>query len=56
MEDGSCMSGFEAYALPMATGELWILGNIFLRRYCSQQHGVAGARRLRHISHRITEP
>uniref|UniRef100_A0A803YIA0 Peptidase A1 domain-containing protein n=1 Tax=Meleagris gallopavo TaxID=9103 RepID=A0A803YIA0_MELGA len=33
--NGSCMSGFEAYALPMATDELWILGNIFLRCYYS---------------------
>ncbi|XP_015718538.1 pepsin A-like [Coturnix japonica] len=35
MEDGSCMSGFEAYALPTAADELWILGHIFLRRYYS---------------------
>ncbi|NXL84655.1 PEPA protein, partial [Alectura lathami] len=31
-EDGSCASGFEAYALQTAAGELWILGDIFLRR------------------------
>uniref|UniRef100_A0A669QWQ1 Peptidase A1 domain-containing protein n=1 Tax=Phasianus colchicus TaxID=9054 RepID=A0A669QWQ1_PHACC len=35
MEDGSCISGFEAYALPVTTDELWILGNIFLRCYYS---------------------
>ncbi|XP_065611701.1 pepsin A-like [Cyrtonyx montezumae] len=35
MEDGSCVSGFEAYALPTAADELWILGSIFLRRYYS---------------------
>lgn len=35
MEDGSCVSGFEAYALPTAADELWILGHIFLRHYYS---------------------
>ncbi|NXC49248.1 PEPA protein, partial [Penelope pileata] len=30
LEDGSCASGFEAYALPTATDELWVLGDIFL--------------------------
>uniref|UniRef100_A0A8C9FQ99 Peptidase A1 domain-containing protein n=1 Tax=Pavo cristatus TaxID=9049 RepID=A0A8C9FQ99_PAVCR len=54
LQDGSCMSGFEAYALPTAADELWILGSIFLRRYYSvfdsQQHGGAGARRLKHAA------
>ncbi|XP_068541659.1 pepsin A-like [Anas acuta] len=44
-EDGSCMSGFEGYALPTASGELWILGDIFLRRYYSvfdRANGMVG--------------
>ncbi|XP_035183467.1 pepsin A-like [Oxyura jamaicensis] len=44
-EDGSCMSGFEGYALPTATSELWILGDIFLRRYYSvfdRANGMVG--------------
>ncbi|NXK53873.1 PEPA protein, partial [Chauna torquata] len=35
LEDGSCMSGFRTYTLSTATGKLWILGDIFLRRYYS---------------------
>uniref|UniRef100_A0A8B9VQ65 Peptidase A1 domain-containing protein n=1 Tax=Anas zonorhyncha TaxID=75864 RepID=A0A8B9VQ65_9AVES len=45
LQDGSCMSGFEGYALPTASGELWILGDIFLRRYYSvfdRANGMVG--------------
>ncbi|NWJ09266.1 PEPA protein, partial [Crypturellus undulatus] len=35
LRDGSCMSGFEAFSLHTTAGDLWILGDVFLRRYYS---------------------
>ncbi|NXD16660.1 PEPA protein, partial [Nothocercus nigrocapillus] len=35
LKDGSCMSGFEAFSLHTTGGDLWILGDVFLRRYYS---------------------
>ncbi|XP_064369473.1 pepsin A-like [Dromaius novaehollandiae] len=34
-QSGSCMSSFEVFDLHVADNELWILGDIFLRRYYS---------------------
>ncbi|NWY07310.1 PEPA protein, partial [Nothoprocta ornata] len=35
LKDGSCTSGFEAFSLHTAAGDLWILGDVFLRHYYS---------------------
>uniref|UniRef100_A0A8C4KIF0 pepsin A n=1 Tax=Dromaius novaehollandiae TaxID=8790 RepID=A0A8C4KIF0_DRONO len=35
LQSGSCMSSFEVFDLHVADNELWILGDIFLRRYYS---------------------
>ncbi|XP_025911184.1 pepsin A-like [Apteryx rowi] len=45
LRDGSCASGFEAFDFDSAAGELWILGDVFLRRYYSvfdRANGMAG--------------
>nr|XP_009667238.1 PREDICTED: pepsin A-like [Struthio camelus australis] len=35
LQDGSCLSGFGVFDFHTAAGELWILGDIFLRHYYS---------------------
>ncbi|XP_012633780.1 pepsin A [Microcebus murinus] len=46
-EDGVCTSGFQGMNLPTASGELWILGDVFIRQYftvfdrASNQVGLA---------------
>lgn len=32
-EDGACSSGFEGMNLDTSSGELWILGDVFIREY-----------------------
>ena len=31
--NGQCSSGFQSMTLPTAQGDLWILGDVFIREY-----------------------
>lgn len=33
LQNQDCVSGFQGMNLPTASGELWILGDIFIRQY-----------------------